>query len=117
MSCVSCAHHIEKSISKMDGVISSEVNFATETIKVNFDENRVNFDQMNQLVQPLGYSLLDNKQKESDKIKVPYSEYTGINQSKEEKIIEVAKMKENVFITIPFIVFSFIFMIWDMGSH
>lgn len=116
MSCASCAHHIEKSISKMDGVDSCEVNFATETAKVVFDENQVNFDQMNAVVKPLGYELIDAQKKMVHHENIDHSEHTGINQSKEEKLIEVEHMQKNVLTTIPFIVFSFVYMIWDIGG-
>ncbi len=120
MSCASCAHHIEKSISKMDGVDSCEVNFATETAKVVFDENQVNFDQMNAIVKPLGYEFIDTPKmvhyENMDHTTMDHSEHIGINQSKEEKLIEVEHMKKNVLITIPFIVFSFVYMIWDIGG-
>lgn len=93
MSCASCAHHIEKSVSKIDGVNSCEVNFATETAKVDFNENIVNIDQMNTVVKPLGYELMDSTPKKMDHSGMDHSEHLGMNQSKEEKLTEIQYMK------------------------
>ena len=37
MTCAACATKIEKRMSKMDGVASANVNFALETIAVEYD--------------------------------------------------------------------------------
>ena len=38
MTCSACANRIEKVVSKMDGVKEANVNFATETLTVNYDD-------------------------------------------------------------------------------
>jgi len=40
MSCASCARAIEKSVSKVEGVSSASVNFATEKLVVEYDETK-----------------------------------------------------------------------------
>lgn len=123
MSCASCAHHIEKSLGKMPGIQSCEVNFATETAKVDFDEHQTNFDAMNSNIKPLGYSLIDNKMPEHHMMDwtimswEDHSMHTGINQSKEEKLQEIEGMKTNVNIVMPFVIFSFLYMIIDIGGQ
>ena len=77
MSCASCAHHIEKSVSKIPGVISCEVNFATETAKVNFDESIVNFDQIKAVVKPLGYTLLEPIKMQVDPLEIHHNTSSG----------------------------------------
>jgi copper chaperone CopZ len=115
MSCASCAHHIEKSISKMDGVSSCEVNFATETAKIEFDENIVDYTQMNATIQSLGYEFIAPVMDNMSHSGMDHSTHTGINESKESKNIEIENMRKNVRIVIPMVVFSFFYMFWDIG--
>jgi len=44
-----------------------------------------------------------------------HSMHTGLNQSKEEKLKELQSMKQKIFIVMPFVVLSFIYMILDIG--
>ncbi|MDR5650618.1 copper ion binding protein, partial [Staphylococcus nepalensis] len=39
MTCASCVQTVEKATRKMDGVIESNVNLATEKLNISFDEN------------------------------------------------------------------------------
>ena len=58
MTCVSCAKRIEKVISKTDGVLNCNVNFANENIIINYDEN-FNFDLLNKKINSMGYKILE----------------------------------------------------------
>ncbi len=85
MSCASCAHHIEKSLSKLPGVESCEVNFATETAKVTFDEEKVHLDAMNAKIEPLGYELVEPEMNHMDHMMMSgedHSAHLGIHESK-----------------------------------
>ncbi|EGT3617335.1 copper-translocating P-type ATPase [Clostridium perfringens] len=68
MTCASCAAAIEKAVAKMDGVESSNVNYATEELKIIYDKNKVNLEQIRQKVEKLGYSVEDNTKKETFKV-------------------------------------------------
>ena len=39
MTCSACSAHVQRAVSKMDGVSSAEVNLATETLRVQYDES------------------------------------------------------------------------------
>lgn len=85
MSCASCAHHIEKTLSKTPGVESCEVNFATETAKVVFDAEKVQLPTMQAQVQPLGYELIDPEVSHMDHTMMSpedHSAHLGIHESK-----------------------------------
>ena len=41
MTCSACANRIEKVVSKMEGVKDANVNFATETLTVNYDDKAI----------------------------------------------------------------------------
>ena len=61
MHCASCASIIERTVKKIDGVESIEVNPGTENAKISFDELKVNLEILNQKLEPLGYSLIFNE--------------------------------------------------------
>jgi Cu+-exporting ATPase len=57
MTCAACAQRIEKVTSKLNGVTESSVNFATEKLTVNFDENVVKLSDIQSTVSKAGYEL------------------------------------------------------------
>ena len=67
MTCAACATKIEKRISKMDGVSSANVNFALETIAVEYDSKQVETTDMITAVKKMGYELI-LKQDSKDKM-------------------------------------------------
>lgn len=50
MTCSACANRIEKVVSKMDGVKEANVNFATETLTVNYDDKIITKAEIEQKV-------------------------------------------------------------------
>ena len=61
MSCASCAAHVQKAVSKLNGVETSEVNVATEKLNVKYDENRQSFDTLKMAVEHAGYGLREEQ--------------------------------------------------------
>lgn len=59
MTCTSCANAVEKNVSKLDGVNSAAVNFATEKLSVKFDETKVTIDDIKAAVKDAGYNTED----------------------------------------------------------
>ena len=58
MHCASCAATIEKAILKLPGVEVAQVNFASETLLAEFDEKKVNPQDMARAAKEVGYHLL-----------------------------------------------------------
>jgi Cu+-exporting ATPase len=56
MTCSSCAQAVERSVSKVEGVIKASVNFATEKLNVEFDDSMTNIDDIKKAVSNAGYS-------------------------------------------------------------
>lgn len=84
MHCASCASIIEKTLKKVEGVNSIEVNPGTEKAKIDFDSNLTNLDSLSKHIEPLGYSII-NDQKEAEAMGMTMEEHaahTGIGQSK-----------------------------------
>src|ERR1035437_6021224 len=92
MHCASCASIIEKTLKKVDGVHDIQVNYATETAKVTFDEAKTNHHHLSKKVEPLLYSLVAPIQPKSASMGMSESEHAahlGLNQSKNEKLLEI----------------------------
>lgn len=64
MHCASCASIISKKVSKLPGVGHIEVNPGTEKAKISFDPKKTDINDMNQILEPLGYSLSDTESPE-----------------------------------------------------
>ena len=63
MTCASCSARVEKVVNKMDGVDNAVVNLATEKMIVNFDEDKVTSNDIEEKVKKAGYEAkeLENK--------------------------------------------------------
>lgn len=113
MHCASCAGIIEKTLKKTEGINSVEVNYGTETAKIFLEENKINTENLSKKIEPLGYSLVEsiNISKEE------YSTHLGINQSKKEKLEELADMRRKIFSVVPLAIISIFIMSWDILSQ
>jgi Cu2+-exporting ATPase/Cu+-exporting ATPase len=107
MHCASCASIIEKTFKKIAGVLSAEVNYGTESAKIAIDHTKTSPEKLSQHIEPLGYSLIIPKAE-------GHSMHVGINQSKYEKVLELADMKRKVFTVMPLAVISMVIMGWDI---
>ena len=57
MTCSACSAHVQRAVSKLPGVESAEVNLATETLRLQYDESKVTFDTLQAAVENAGYGL------------------------------------------------------------
>ncbi|WP_252243449.1 heavy metal translocating P-type ATPase [Clostridium sp. ZBS14] len=60
MTCSACANRVERVVGKLDGIEKSNVNFATETLSVEFDENKLQDKDIEEKVVKAGYSVKKN---------------------------------------------------------
>ncbi len=58
MHCASCANTIEKAMKKLPGAQLVSVNFATETLLIEFDETQLSAANLQKTVADLGYKLI-----------------------------------------------------------
>ena len=126
MHCASCATIIEKTFKKEAGVQSAEVNYGTETAKINFDQGKTNPELLSKKIEPLGYSLAldhlsektyDENDQTAESMGMSADEHAthlGLSQSKKEKLAEVLDMKNKVWSAIPIAVFAAMVMGWDI---
>ena len=55
MTCSACVANVTKAVEKLDGVSGANVNLMTNSMKVNFDENRVDDEKIIGAVEKIGY--------------------------------------------------------------
>ncbi|MST04281.1 MAG: copper-translocating P-type ATPase [Candidatus Pacebacteria bacterium] len=122
MHCASCSSIIEKSLKKTEGVESVEVNYSTEKAKISFNESKTNLEEFSKKINHLGYSLETLSEETSNKptaqemgmSESEHSAHLGLNQSKKEKLAEIADMKKKVMTAIPLAIISIFIMGWDI---
>ncbi len=69
MSCTSCALNIEKRLSKVDGVVLANVNFASEKLQIEYDASKLDFNSINEVVKDAGYGLGEGE--EARRVTIP----------------------------------------------
>ncbi|MCE5189597.1 MAG: heavy metal translocating P-type ATPase [Eubacteriales bacterium] len=58
MTCSACSAHVQRAVSRLPGVTKAEVNLATETLTVQYDEAQAGFDTFRESVEQAGYGLV-----------------------------------------------------------
>jgi Cu+-exporting ATPase len=67
MHCASCVSAIENALRKRDGVLEVKVNLSTERAYIEFDEKRVNRDELERIIEDTGYKVVKIEDSEQDK--------------------------------------------------
>lgn len=114
MHCASCASIIEKTFKKTPGVHSVEVNYGTETAKIAFDESKTNHHHLSKKIEKFGYSLAAPSADSTGQSLSEHTVHLGLDQSKQEKLLEVAQMKKLAMSAVPLAIFSIFVMVWDI---
>ncbi len=58
MTCAACARHVERALLRLDGMVSAQVNLATERATVEYVPELVSIDTLRQAVTEAGYEVL-----------------------------------------------------------
>src|SRR5512133_1349054 len=121
MHCASCASLIEKTLKKVDGVHAVEVNVGTEAAKISYDESKTNPQSLSDKLSPLGYTLALAPSasalmtaREMGMSEDDHRAHLGLNQSKAEKLMELAAMKTKIIAIMPMTAFAVVVMAWNI---
>ena len=68
MNCSACSNRVERGINKLHGVNNANVNLATETLTVDFDEINIASEDIEKKVEELGYKVIKNYKTYSYKV-------------------------------------------------
>jgi P-type Cu+ transporter len=61
MTCAACAKTVERVTRKLDGVIESNVNFATEKLNISYDPSKVRVSDIKKSVEKAGYKAIEEE--------------------------------------------------------
>ncbi|WP_139905759.1 heavy metal translocating P-type ATPase [Clostridium thermarum] len=61
MTCAACVRAVERAVSKLEGVESASVNFATEKLLVSYDSSKVRLSDIKGAITKAGYKALDEE--------------------------------------------------------
>ena len=59
MTCSACSAAVSRAVNKLDGVNTADVNLATETLRVSYDESKLDFHAIQAAVERAGYGLVE----------------------------------------------------------
>ena len=59
MTCSACSAAVSRAVNKLDGVNTADVNLATETLRVSYDESKLDFNAIKAAVERAGYGLVE----------------------------------------------------------
>jgi len=62
MSCTACASSVDNRLSSLEGVLSANVNFASQSVLVEFDPEKTSVSEMEKAVGSIGYRLITDKE-------------------------------------------------------
>lgn len=69
MTCAACAKAVERATTKLNGVIESNVNFATEKLNISYDSSIVRVSDIKKAIEKAGYKALEEETTTVDKDK------------------------------------------------
>jgi Cu+-exporting ATPase len=76
MTCAACAKAVERSVNKIDGVLSANVNLAADKLFVEFDESKTDSEEIQEAVKKTGYTVLEEVEDSKREIMLPISGMT-----------------------------------------
>jgi len=131
MHCASCAITIQRTLKKADGVVSCEVNYGNEKVKIEIDPSVTNVKELSKKIEPFGYSLKtghtqgedthqmhgDTNTQLHDMNGMDHSSHLGIGQSKEDKLEELSAQRKKVEFVMPITILVFVLMLWEIASQ
>ena len=71
MTCASCAKAVEKNVSKMEGIYSAEVNLATEKLNLDYDESKVDLNQVISVIKNAGFGVIEEQTENKREVIIP----------------------------------------------
>lgn len=82
MHCAGCANNVEKTVKKLPGVIEASVNFATNTLSISFEDDKLTPGEIRAAVLAAGYDLIvEESHKEERKEEVQQKQYLHLKRS------------------------------------
>ena len=116
MHCASCAAIITKKLSKVESIKEVNVNLATEKATLEFENNALSTEAVNDVISKYGYTFIAEQDETSCTLAAKNSA-SGAILLKEEKQKELLEQLAKVQFALPIALLVFILMMWDTGSR
>ena len=68
MSCAACAVSVESTLTSVKGVKAAAVNYAMNTVQVEYDDRTAGFDTFRQALRAIGYDLAEDPARNAEKM-------------------------------------------------
>ena len=129
MHCASCASTIKRKLEKIEGIESCTVNYGTEQVQLKFDPAQVTVQQMNEHLEPLGYSLeaaTTSSMSDMSEHHLPQGLHgdhdmmtplTSDASVKARKVKELEQLKKQIQVVVPMVALTLLIMSWEIGSN
>ena len=105
MTCAACASSVETILQYTDGVKSANVNFATNTVQIEFTDE-TDAENLNQALTAIGYGLIISDENTSKVV--------AEVQAEEYQLIKSRTIWSGI-LTLPVVVIGMFFMDWELG--
>lgn len=120
MHCASCAAIITKSLQKVEGIADVQVNYATETASVSYEQSVAPVAAMNEAVTKYGYSLTSREVLPQAVLASDQREHgprAGGDYTHSLKASELASQRAKTQLVFPLALAVFIIMMWDIAAR
>ncbi len=58
MTCASCVRKIETVLGKTEGIVEASVNFASEKVTIEYDNDQIDLQKIEKIIKSIGYELI-----------------------------------------------------------
>jgi len=108
MTCVGCASSVENILNKMDGVTEAGVNFASNTVLVSYDSEKVSKEQLKSNLQSAGYDIIITEENAKEE-----------QEEQQDKAYKEVKKRTlwAAILTLPVFILGMFFMNWEPGNY
>lgn len=96
MSCAACASAIERKTKKLDGVSSSDVNLAEESLHIDYDESNLSEDDIKKAIESLGYKVVSKGDETKLELNVSGMSCAACSAAIERKLNKMPDVNANV---------------------
>ncbi len=120
MHCASCAAIITKSLQKVEGIGEVQVNYATETASVSYEQSVAPVAAMNEAVTKYGYTLAPREVLPQAVLAPDQREpgpRAGGDHTNSLKASELASQRAKTQLVFPLALAVFIIMMWDIAAR
>ncbi|ALL07381.1 copper transporter [Pedobacter sp. PACM 27299] len=108
MTCASCASSVESMVGAQEGVAHAEVNYATQSVKVTYDQHKIQPADLQKALQSVGYDLILEEEGAKEK-------QEAIQQNNYQQLKK--RMIASSILAIPVVIIGMFFMDMPNGNY